>query len=206
VGNLSFVKNCVKLFSVLVILLLLSGYQLKAQYAPGYNVPDSTFLQKHSPLKATFYSALVPGLGQVYNQKYWKVPIIYAGFTGLAYYAGYNNFVYKKYRDAYNIKYKIEELGDTTLTDKYSAYSLTSLGKTRDNWQRYRDLCYIGISLLYVAQIIDANVDAHLFDYDISEDLTLNIRPTIAIDPRFAMITQNKTNTTLGLRCTFRFR
>lgn len=189
-----------------MVVFILSGNQLKAQYAPGYNIPDSTYLQKHSPQKATFYSALVPGLGQIYNQKYWKVPIIYAGFTGLVYYAGYNNFVYKKYRDAYNTKYKIETLGDTTLTDKYPTYSLTSLSTTRDNWQRYRDLCYIGITFLYVAQIIDANVDAHLFDYDISEDLSLNIRPTITIDHRLAMYTQNKTNTTLGLRCTFRFR
>lgn len=179
-------------------MLLIIANSTQAQYVKGYNIPDSTYKQKHSPHRATFYSALVPGLGQVYNKKYWKVPIIYAGFTGLAYYAGYNNYVYKRYRDSYNAKIK----GDTE-NDEFANYSKEVILKRMDEWQRYRDLCIIGIGIFYVAQILDANVDAHLFDYDISEDLSLVVDP-VYMDTR-AMTFQNTNTSTVGLRCVIRF-
>ena len=72
-----------------------------AQYADGFDIPDSTYRALHKPNKATFMSSLVPGLGQYYNQQYWKIPIIYGGFTGLIYYASYNNFFYKNYKREY---------------------------------------------------------------------------------------------------------
>jgi len=179
-------------------MLLIIANNTHAQYVKDYNIPDSTYKQTHSPHRATFYSALLPGLGQIYNKKYWKVPIIYAGFSGLAYYAGYNNYVYKRYRDSYIAKIK----GDTE-NDEFANYSKDVMLKSMDEWQRYRDLCIIGIGIFYVAQILDANVDAHLFDYDISEDLSIVVDP-VYMDSR--AMTYNTPNTsTFGLRCVIRF-
>ena len=185
----------------LVFLLLAIGisFSVKAQYADGYNIPDSTYLWSHLPNKATFLSALVPGLGQIYNEKYWKVPVIYAGFTGLLYYANYNNFVYKKYKSAYEAM--IDD--DDSTTSPYSAASSSSLLKARDNWRRYRDLCFIGIGVLYIAQIIDANVDAYLFDFDMSKDLTFRVEPMMMPPRNF--VTGDPNNVPLGVRCTIQF-
>lgn len=190
---------------VLCFVLLMCGINTSAQYVKGYNIPDSTYQQKHLPPKATFMSAVLPGLGQAYNKKYWKIPVIYAGFTGLGYYTGYNNYVYKRYKDAYETKIKIDA-GDSTLTDPLPNISTDATLKSREEWRRYRDLTIIGIGLLYVAQIIDANVDAHLFDYDISEDLSMRIEP-VYIDPRSAIYTfagQNN-NSTIGFKATISF-
>lgn len=172
-----------------------------SQYTPDAEVADTTFLNSHSPHKATFYSCVLPGLGQVYNQKYWKVPIIYAGFGGLIYYAGYNNQAYQSYYDQYQQKLlydagKIEEDPDPSRT-------AISIAGSMDTWRRYRDLCFIGMGLLYVAQIIDADVDAHLFDYDISEDLSMRIEPVIM--PQFIQFSAGNNDVPVGLRCAFRF-
>jgi len=187
------------IFKWTIILIVMSqSLGVLAQNDAGYDIPDSTFLSTHSPLKATFMSAVVPGMGQIYNQKYWKVPIIYGGLTAFIYYAGYNNFVYKKYKEAYDIKLR----GETEL-DKYVGYSKENLQQLKDNWRRYRDLCYIGIGVLYVAQIIDADVDAYLFDYDISQDLSFRIEPVVLTPETWVFA--NKNASPLGLRCTITF-
>lgn len=188
--------------AVALIVIALTTQKTFAQYVKSYKYNDTTYRTRHLPHKATFYSALVPGLGQIYNQKYWKLPILYAGFTALAYYTGYNNYVYKRYKEGYNTKLLIES-GDSTLTDDFKFTSKENVLKQRDNWRRNRDLCIIGIGLLYVAQIIDANVDAHLFDYDISQDLSMKIEP-VYIDPRM-MMTYKNSNASFGLRFTFCF-
>lgn len=184
--------------------LLLNSSQTYAQKGPDYETTtDSVFLITHNPHKATFLSILVPGLGQIYNEKYWKVPIIYAGFTGLIYYANYNNFVYNKYKNAYNVKLKIDA-GATGLSDEYEGYSTENLRNLKDDWRRYRDLVYISAGLLYVMQILDANVDAHLFDYDISEDLSMRIEPAVIQNPNLVM-NSNYNNSAIGFRCAIRF-
>ncbi len=171
-----------------------------AQFGPEYYQSDSSFLKTHSPLKATFMSAVLPGLGQVYNEKYWKVPIIYAGFTGLLYYANYNNYVYNKYKDAYDIKIRIKNGED--LEDPYKGANEKNLERQKDLWRRYRDLMYISIGLVYVAQIIDANVDANLFEFDVSEDLTFNVEPVIMPIQSY---NNSITSTSFGVRCAIQF-
>jgi len=174
----------------------------KAQFAGEYQQADSTFLSNHSPHRATFLSALVPGLGQIYNQKYWKVPIIYAGFGGMIYYVNYNNFVYEKYKNAYNIKIRIAD-GETGLIDPFPGAGKDYMQRLKDSRRRYRDLMYISIGILYVMQIIDADVDAHLFYFDMSEDLSLKIEPVVSpVEPMF--IGEGST-ASLGLRCAIRF-
>jgi hypothetical protein len=129
--------------------------------------------QVHSPHKATMYSAVVPGLGQVYNKKYWKLPIIY-GLTGVFIYSfDFNNNQYNKYKNAY------AEF-DAGKINSFEGYTNKDIiQRLKDYHRRNRDLNVIVLAGVYMLNIIDATVDAHLFDYDISEDLSLNIQPSL---------------------------
>ena len=186
------------LLSVSVILIMVIGMAkpAAAQYADGYDIPDSTYRALHKPNKATFMSSLVPGLGQYYNQKYWKIPIIYGGFTGLIYYASYNNFVYKKYRREY--KWATDDDERTV-----SQYPAANTERLKDTWRRYRDICFIGIGALYLLQVIDANVDAHFFDFTIDKDLSIKADPMLM--PDFTEVAGSRTSTPLGVNITVTF-
>lgn len=130
----------------------------------------------HSPKKAALLSTILPGAGQVYNEKYWKLPIIYAGAAGLAYSFQFNQSRYVKYRDAY--KYRIDN--DATTTDNYiGIYTDDNLNTLQQYYHRYRDLTVIGFAALYALNIIDASVDAHLFTFDVSDDLSMQVEPTL---------------------------
>lgn len=126
-----------------------------------------------SPKKAALLS-LIPGAGQVYNKKYWKVPIIYTGLITSAYYINDNHHQYKAYKKAYLIRID----NDPNTTDEYvGQYSSNDLIVLKDFYRRNREisiLCFVGV---YILNILDASVDAHLFDYDISENLSLNVSP-----------------------------
>jgi hypothetical protein len=159
---------------------------------------DSTKMQAgkyHSPKKAALLSAVLPGSGQIYNKKYWKVPIVYAGFAGLAYSFQYNQSRYVKYRDA--LKFRIDN--DSTTTDNYvGIYSDDQLTTLYKYYHRYRDLTVIGGLTLYLLNIIDAAVDAHLFTFNVSDDLTLHIQPTLINTTSIKHY-----STAIGLRITF---
>lgn len=129
----------------------------------------------HKPGGAALRSALLPGLGQAYNKRYWKIPIIYAGIGTLAYFAHYNNVEYQRFSDAY--RYRLD--GDSTTVDEFANTNLsaTDLQTQKDYWHRNRDLCIIGIGLTYVLNIIDAYVDAHLFYFKVSDQLTIRYMP-----------------------------
>lgn len=132
--------------------------------------------QIHSAKKAALLSVAFPGAGQIYNKKYWKLPIIYAGAAGLIYSLQFNQSRYVKYRNAY--KYRIDN--DATTVDGYvGIYSDDNLNTLQKYYHRYRDLTIIGFAALYALNIIDASVDAHLFTFNVSDDLSLNIQPTL---------------------------
>jgi len=127
-----------------------------------------------SPRKAAILSSALPGLGQIYNKKYWKVPIIYAGLFTSAYYINDNNIQYKRYKNAY-LKRLDNNPNNDDFVGKYSSGDLLIL---KDFYRRNREisiLCFIGT---YIINVLDASVDSHLFDYDISEDISLQIKPT----------------------------
>lgn len=130
----------------------------------------------HSPKKAAAFSAVVPGAGQIYNKKYWKLPIIYGGFAGLAYSFQFNQSRYVKYRDA--LKYRLDE--DASTVDAYTdIYDNDDLTRLFEGYRRYRDLTVIGGVALYLLNVVDAAVDAHLFTFNVSDDLSLNIHPAL---------------------------
>lgn len=139
-------------------------------------------------------SALLPGLGQAYNKKYWKMPLIYAGFVGLAYSFNFNQTRYVKYRDAY--KYRID--GDASTVDKYvGIYRDDDLFTLQKFYHRYRDLTVIGMGLLYILNIIDASVDAHLFTFNVSDDLSIRLQPTFI---KTAQINHYNTGISLNIK------
>lgn len=119
-------------------------------------------------------SAALPGLGQVYNKKYWKVPIVYAAFAADYFAYTYNQKGYAKYKQAYI--YRMDS--DSSTIDEFDGIlDETTIKGQRDDYRKYRDLNFIIAAGIYVLNIVDANVDAQLFYFDISDDLSFNIQP-----------------------------
>jgi hypothetical protein len=156
-------------------------------------VPVKVAGKYHSPKKAALFSAVIPGSGQIYNKKYWKVPVIYAGFAGLAYSFQFNQSRYVKYRDA--LKYRLDDDASTNdiFIHTYTDDQLTTLYKY---YHRYRDLTVIGGAALYLLNVVDAAVDAHLFTFNVSDDLSLNFHPAL-------INTANHYTTGIGLNISF---
>ncbi len=147
--------------------------------------------QFHSPRKATLMSTFLPGSGQVYNKKYWKVPIIYVGFGALAYSINFNHTKYRTFLNAY--KDRLDGVTD----DKFKLYTNDNLNSLQTYYHRYRDLSVIGALALYLLNIVDATVDAHLFAFDVSEDLSFRFRPTLI---NTACVNQYKTGFALEIK------
>lgn len=124
------------------------------------------------PRRASILSACLPGLGQVYNKKYWKVPIIYVGLGGFGYFFVKNNQEYNYYRK--NLRAEAD-LDPTTINE--TRYSTAQLQVQKVNFRKKRDVAIMGIAILYILNIVDANVDAHLKTFDVSDDLSLQIDP-----------------------------
>jgi Family of unknown function (DUF5683) len=165
--------------TLIFIILLFINTSGNAQVTDTTSKTDTTSVKKikyHSPKKATLMSAIVPGLGQVYNKKYWKLPIIYGGFAALIYSLNFNQSEYVRFRDAY--KYRIDP-NPATVDNYVGILRDDDLFALQKSYNRYRDLSVIGLGLLYVLNVVDASVDAHLFTFDVGDDLSLNIHPTI---------------------------
>ena len=133
--------------------------------------------------KATTLACICPGAGQIYNQSYWKVPFVLGGFATLAYCIDWNNRGFQRFKKAYGLLADYEanpENYPNGPTDEFHGrYSATFIRNLRNNYRRNRDLCIILTGAMYVLQIIDAHVDAHLRDYDVSDDLSMNIEPLL---------------------------
>jgi hypothetical protein len=130
-----------------------------------------------SPHKASLW-ALIPGAGQVYNRKYWKLPIVYAGFAVIGYFVISNRDLYLQYNDAYICSSNAEN--DTSyvctdpLTDYYSTYDLQQY---KDFYRRNTELSIIVGALWYILTIVDATVDAHLSHWEVNDNLSVDVQP-----------------------------
>jgi hypothetical protein len=124
--------------------------------------------------KATIMSAILPGLGQIYNKKHWKLPIIYGGFAGFGYMFYVNNTEYLYFRKNLRAEYD-----DDSSTRNETFYSGTQLQTQKVYYKRLRDISIIGIGIIYLLNVVDANVDAHLKTFDVSDDLSLNFCPEL---------------------------
>jgi hypothetical protein len=130
----------------------------------------------HSPTKATLFSTFVPGLGQAYNKKYWKVPIVYAAIGIPLYFAVSNNQEFKRFKTAYGLRID----GDALTVDEFDGtLSEAAIKSNLDYHQRNKDLAGIFVGLFYVFNIVDAAVDAHLFNFPKNDNLSFNLQPDI---------------------------
>jgi hypothetical protein len=146
---------------------------------PGLMVAADTVIEPqrriHSPLKATMLSAALPGMGQVYNRKYWKLPILYGLYGGIFYSVNFNNTEYQRVRRAWIARVD----GNPNTIDEFPAASTDRLERAMNYYRRNLELTYILAAGLYILNILDATVDAHLLDFDVGDDLTINIRPVM---------------------------
>lgn len=137
--------------------------------------------------KATTLSTIFPGAGQVFNKSYWRVPIVIGGMASTIYTIDWNNRGYQRFKTAYTLRVDYDnnpEKYPGGAADEFrGAYSATFLKNLKDSYRRNRDLCIILTAGVYLLQILDAHVDAHLQDYDISDDLTMNLEPYFDYSP-----------------------
>jgi len=125
------------------------------------------------PKRAGIYSAIIPGAGQVYTKKYWKIPIIYAGLITSAYYFKENHNLYDKYKQTY-----LNRVVSGDRTDEFTnIYTDANLLTLKDFYKRNREVSALLFTLTYILNIVDASVSAHLFDYDVTEDISLHFQP-----------------------------
>ena len=159
-----------------------------------------------NPTKATWLALVIPGGGQIYNRKYWKLPIFYGGFAGCAYALTWNSKMYKDYSTAYKDAMN-GNMQSSSITDllppgyKISETQLKELlRKRKDTYRRDRDLSIFAFIGVYLLSVIDAYVDAELSNFDITPDLSMKVEPAV-IDNRI----NNSSNRSVGLQCSFRF-
>ena len=165
-------------------------------------VQDSVSKKKRPPLdvlapsKAAFYSAVLPGLGQAYNKKYWKLPIVYGGLGAMIYFIDFNTGEQKRFERAINIR-KLNDLNDEKdlgipdIPDQFPTLDNSSVISYRNQHRKQKELSYVGLLIIYVLAGVDAYVDAHLLNFDVNDDLTLRVRPDLKLLPDY--------NTSIGL-------
>ena len=155
---------------------------------------------KPDAMRAVWMGAIIPGYGQIYNRSYWKLPIVYGAFFGCAYAITWTNGMYSDYKTAYRDILTDRDNGTRSedpdksyiaiLPDGYTISRVggfdtwtTTLSNQQNRYRRYRDLSIVAAVAVYALSLIDAYVDAQLFDYDISDDLSLQLDPTLNHDP-----------------------
>ncbi len=168
-----------------------------------------SYMFKPSPRKAVIYSAIFPGLGQIYNRNYWKLPIVYGGFVGFTYAITWNNGYYRDYLGGYqdimddnpeSIRWhKMLPFGmDPDSVDEQ--WFTDVLRQRKDYYRYYRDLSIIGTIAWYLLAIVDSYVDAQLFSFDMSPDLSMRVEPVILKESR-----PNNMGNSYGLQWSFNF-
>ena len=160
-----------------------------------------------NPNKSVWLALVIPGGGQIYNRKYWKLPLVYGGFIGCAYALSWNNMMYKDYSQAYldimdddpNTKSYEDFLPLNSSIEGQEEHFKTIFKNRKDLYRRQRDLsifCFIGV---YLLSVIDAYVDAELSNFDITKDIGLKVEPAVFNDGN------SKKFNTVGLQCSIKF-
>lgn len=159
-------------------------------------VSNYKYPNKVLPARASLYSAMLPGLGQIYNGDYWKLPIVYGGLITTGYFISSNNSQFQRYKMMYY---------ETSNPDSplYQKYNPETMKYYKDSYRRFRDYSVLAGIAVYVLNIIDANVFAHLQDFDISEDLSATFVPGVVmpLNPNFTA----NTNPAIGFRLSLNF-
>ena len=179
-----FSKKNIFFFSIIFLSLQLYS-QTDSTKVKDSNIKDDVFVAQGiykplAPAKAAFYSAILPGLGQIYNKKYWKAPIVWGALAIPTYYYLTNNSSYKRYRTAYKLRKNgfQDEFTDDLGNERVS---LETLERAQEQLRENRDMSLLSGVILYVLQIVEASVNAHLIQFNTDDNLS--IRPTMVQDP-----------------------
>lgn len=171
---------------LLASVLFLSFAVAQAQETPDsirIGTPDrdtlltSSYASRYRPSKASLYAAILPGLGQVYTKKYWKLPLVYGGIIATGYAISYYQDLYKDY------KYELYYILETGASESPSGYTEDQLRPAINSVKRNRDLMIVVMAGVYILQIIDAHVDAHLKEFDVNPNLQVRLRPLYESNP-----------------------
>lgn len=156
--------------------LIIGGSELIEATAANTAPKDSSdWRQRHSPGRATLFSAVLPGAGQLYNRKYWKAPLVWGALGTSLYFVQRNGKEFRRYKDAY---IAVTD-GDPSTSDEFNGrVSAQQLLDVTDTYRKWRDMSYIAVGLIYVLNIVDASVDANFVRFDVSRDLTLGLGPS----------------------------
>jgi hypothetical protein len=184
---MSILENSIGKTVTIFSLLFFSFVAASAQQTPPADTlivesQDTTLIKsyatRYSPRKALLYAAVLPGLGQIYNKKYWKLPLVYGGFVSIGYAINFYQQGYKKYK-----LYLFENLeshpGDENYAHPKVFYTTSSLRTIVNRYRRERDFMVILMGGMYILQMIDAHVDAHLKEFDLNPKLQVSIEPTL---------------------------
>lgn len=148
---------------------------LKQTIVKADTIPAKPAVWEPNPKKAGMYSALLPGLGQIYNRQYWKLAIVYGGLATGGYFIATNRDKYQTYRQAY-----IGRINNPYPTDEYvGIYSSEQLQQLQNDYNKFLNLSVLFTSLGYVMQVVDAITSAHLRNFDISKDISMHVVPVI---------------------------
>ncbi len=137
--------------------------------------PEHTGPFQPNPKKAGLYSAILPGLGQLYNRQYWKIPVVYVAIGVAGYFISNNLNNYRSYRQAY-----INRINNPNYIDQYTnIYSPSQLQQLQNDYSKYLDLTVLFSGIGYMLQVVDAITSAHLKNFDISRDITMHLKPVV---------------------------
>lgn len=183
--------------TVFTLCILSFAFSIAAQVHPVKQKPVrdtvelKSYATRYDPRKALMYAAILPGLGQVYNKKYWKLPLVYGGFIGFGYGINFYQKAYTKYKS--ELFYILE----TGASKSASGYTEGQLRLGVDRARRERDFMIILMAGMYLLQMVDAHVDAHLKEFDLNPNLHVRLQPIMETD----MLTGRST----GFSIKFRF-
>jgi hypothetical protein len=135
------------------------------------------------PNKAALLSAVLPGLGQAYNNQYWKIPLIYGGGLIIGHYINYNNVIYNEMRNSLIAEVDSDPFTENPYKDRFQETALT---RNRDAFRRNRDLLILIGAAFYLLNVVDAHVSAHLNEFDVNDNLSLKVSPSIQSTPLFS--------------------
>ncbi|MBX2972045.1 MAG: hypothetical protein KF797_02990 [Flavobacteriales bacterium] len=159
--------------------LIVTGGEEANAAVPANAAKDTLdWRQRHSPRRATLYSAVLPGAGQIYNRKYWKAPIVWAGLGASLYFVQRNGKEYRRYKDAY---IAVTDGDPTTIDEFEGRVGASQLLDVTDTYRKWRDMSYIAVGLVYILNIVDASVDANFVRFDVSRDLSVGLQPALGL-------------------------